>query len=207
VPEGGTPANTPIQVATDGQLSGREKFMAFVMFILGLALIVGGLWSFGNAKPSEDGTNPFAFKSKEKVVEEPGAANTGGGTKTTTETDYSDTVMVFVLTIGAGLLFTAALYPRIKEISLGALKVTTRDPTEKQQQAKEIAKKAAEEKVKDTDTPIPATQAGAVSVAAAAIAEKDVLNLVLAGASVDDLPVEEIGTRAANRAVKQTLAG
>jgi hypothetical protein len=63
--------NPPNPAPTAAALSDLEKLMAGVMFVVGLGLVVGGLLVFGSAKPREEGDNPFAFKSKEKVIEEP----------------------------------------------------------------------------------------------------------------------------------------
>ena len=74
-----------------------------MLVVLGSLLTVGVLIWFGLS--TDDG----GLKSKVTTVTEP-VGQTASGTKTTTTTDYADTIVVFALTSGAALVLAGAFY-------------------------------------------------------------------------------------------------
>jgi len=115
-------------------LSGTEKFLAAVLIVLGLGLIIGTLIWFA------DSTEGGGLVSKETTTTEP-VGQTAAGEKVVTETDYADTVVIFALTIGAGLLLSGALFTRLKEVKIGGATVVLQAP---ESVVKEAGDKAAQ---------------------------------------------------------------
>ena len=95
-------------------LTTSEKWRAALLVVLGILLTIGVLVWFGLS--TEDG----GLKSKVTNVSEP-VGEGATGTKTTTTTDYADTVVIFALTVGAAFILAGAFYGRLRELKLGGL--------------------------------------------------------------------------------------
>jgi hypothetical protein len=88
-----------------------EKASLVIFFALGIALTVVIVILFAH------GIHGKAFLSKEITTE-------GSGEKQVVkETDYSDTFLIFGLTAAATLVLVAGLYGRLRDITLGKLKL------------------------------------------------------------------------------------
>jgi hypothetical protein len=119
-------------------LSGTDKFLAGVLIVLGVGLVIGTLIWF--AASTEGG----GLVSKETKTTEPvGQAATGE--KVVTQTDYADTVVIFALTIGAGLLLSGALFTRLKEVKIGGATVVLQAPESVVKEAGDKAAKVSQE--------------------------------------------------------------
>ena len=115
-------------------LTQAEQGWTAVLVILGAMLTVGVLIWFGLS--TDDG----GLKSKVTTVTEP-AGQTTSGTKTTTTTDYADTIVIFALTAGAALVLAGAFYGRLRELKLGALTLGVGElaPDKQQQLDQQVA--------------------------------------------------------------------
>jgi hypothetical protein len=129
-------APTQVLTKTPETLTGFEKALAWALAGIGVALIMGSFIWFGAS------TDDFTLKSKEVVTSEPVG---GSGTKTTKETDYADTVVIFALTIGAAFTLAGAFYGRLREITIGGATLKV-GPTEEERQA--VTEKT-QEKIKE----------------------------------------------------------
>src|SRR5436190_2404111 len=115
-------------------LTVTEQAWSAVLVIIGSLLTVGVLIWFGLS--TDDG----GLKSKVTTVTEPAgqtasSGQTAAGTKTTTTTDYADTIVIFALTSGASLILAGAFYGRLRELKLGALTFDVGElPPQKQQE-------------------------------------------------------------------------
>lgn len=87
-----------------------------LLILIGSALIVGTLVWFG-----ADHQGGGGFVSKTVVT-----TGTGASQKVS-ERDYSDTVVIFALTAGSALLLAGCLYGRLRDITLGGVKVELDD--------------------------------------------------------------------------------
>jgi hypothetical protein len=164
-----------------------EKAMAWSLVGLGLALIIGVFIWFGAS--SDD----FTLKSKEVVTTEPVGDS---GEKSTTETDYADTVVIFAMTIGAGLVLAGAFYGRLREITIGGA-ILKLGPTEEQ---KETVAQKAEEKVKQQASP---EQAEILAPVAKVVAEEQLeAHSLLTVAEPSDNQLDAIAEVAANRVLE-----
>jgi hypothetical protein len=123
----------PSATKTPEALSNREKALAWALAIGGIVLVLGVLIWFGAS------TDDFSLKSKDVVTSEPVG---GSGSKTTTENDYADTVVIFVLTIGAAFTLAGVFYGRLREITIGGATLKIGAPTEEQKQ--KVGEKAEE---------------------------------------------------------------
>lgn len=83
---------------------------------LGTVLTVGTLAWFGLAHGGGTG-----FVSKMVTT-----TGTGESTKVV-ETDYSTTIVIFALTTGAALVLVGGLYGRLRDLTLGKLKIDVDD--------------------------------------------------------------------------------
>jgi hypothetical protein len=151
-----TPVIEVGQSKTPEKLTKTEKRLAGLMLVLGVLLTVGTLAWFAG---STDGT----LKSKETVTKEP-VGPEARGEKSTTETDYADTVVIFALTLGGVLILAGAFFGRIREIRLGGAVLTMGAPEEKRREAQDSAaakaREAAPEGKKDEAAAIARTLAG-----------------------------------------------
>ncbi len=190
---------TPVPVAAAAQkvtktpeaLSDREKALAWTLVGVGVALILGLLIWFGAS------SGDFGLKSKEITTTEPVG---GTGTKTTKQTDYADTVVIFGLTLGGALLLAGAFYGRLREITVGGaiLKV---GPSEEQKAAVgDAAEKKVREKAPD--------QAEAFAPLARALAESQLeARSFLTVGQASEAEVLEIAEGAATRVVDAASEG
>jgi hypothetical protein len=111
----------PADLAADGPpklrpLDPWEKAAIRVLIGLGILLTVGTLGWFGLDHGVGGG-----FVSK-------AVTTTGAGSSAkVVEKDYSDTVVIFALTAGVTLVLAGALYGRLRDITLGELKVDVDD--------------------------------------------------------------------------------
>lgn len=97
------------------ELDQWEKASALTLLIVGSVLTVGTLLWFGL------GHEGGALVSK--TVETTGE----GATKKVVETDYSDAIVIFAMTIGGACVLAGALYGRLRDITLGNLKIDVVD--------------------------------------------------------------------------------
>ncbi len=97
-------------------LDAWEKAAIRVLIVLGVLLTAGTLAWFGL-----DHRGGGGFVSKVVTT-----VHTGSSSKVV-ETDYSTTVVIFALTIGATFVLAGTLYGRLRDITLGALKVELDD--------------------------------------------------------------------------------
>jgi hypothetical protein len=182
-----TPA---VDTKTPETLGGWEKLVATILFLGGAALIAAMLLGF----PSGD----FTFKAKElKTVEEAGA-------KTTSETDFADSVAIFVLTAGAGLMLAGAFYGRLREITLGAFKATLRGaPVEEKDETAGKAEQKTEEKIEASPSDPPPEQKELAIAAAGEVAKADLDAAAARGLPPDDpLVQDEVAERAAQKVIR-----
>jgi hypothetical protein len=136
-------ASTSPTTKLPAPLTESEKAWSAVLVIIGFILIVGVLVWF--AASTGDGK----LKSKETTVTEP-AGQTATGTKTTTTTEYADTIVIFALTAGTGFLLAGAFYGRLRELKLGALTLGLGElPPQKQQELDKHIEDAVSDKVPD----------------------------------------------------------
>lgn len=105
-----TSATTKLPAA----LTPAEQRWSGMLVALGIVLIVGVTVWFGLS------TDNGGLKSKVSVVPEP-VGQSAAGTKTTTTTDYADTIVIFALTAGAAFILAGAFYGRLRELKLGGL--------------------------------------------------------------------------------------
>jgi hypothetical protein len=70
---------------------------------------------------------PFELSHRGGLVTKMTTTAVSGTTTKGTETDYDGTVVVFAITVGAAFLLTGTLYSRIRDITLGALKIDVGD--------------------------------------------------------------------------------
>ena len=89
-----------------------EKTAIWILIGAGLLLTVGTLCVFVFVHKGGSG-----FVSKAVTT-----SGTGSGAKVV-ETDYGDTVAIFAITAGAAFVLAGCLYGRLRDITLGALKV------------------------------------------------------------------------------------
>jgi hypothetical protein len=88
-----------------------------LLIVLGILLTVGTLVWFGLSHKAGGGS----FASKTVVT-------TGtGATQKVDETDYSDTIVIFALTLGATFVLAGTMYGRLRDITLGQLKIDLED--------------------------------------------------------------------------------
>lgn len=120
-----------------------EKWSSAILMLSGALLTLGVLAWFGL-----DHSGGGGFVSK--VTEASGA----GATQKTTTTEYSDTVIIFALATGAALLLAGGLYGRLRDLTLGPLKMGFAElPPDKQKTLDEAAKQTIEEKTPGKATP------------------------------------------------------
>lgn len=102
------------------KLDGWEQTAIVTFLVLGTLLTVGTLLWFGLA---HNGGTGFVSKT---------ITTTGTGSTTkTVETDYSTTIVVFALTTGAAFILAGGLYGRLRDLTLGNIKIDLDDGSEK----------------------------------------------------------------------------
>ena len=95
-----------------------ETASVILLMTLGTVLVVGVLGWF----VAHDKTGGLTTKS---------ITTTGSGaSQVVQETDYTDTVLIFALTAGAAFVLSGALYGRLRDITLGGVKLTLSDSSE-----------------------------------------------------------------------------
>lgn len=110
----GAGAATSATTKLPAALTTAEKWWAALLVALGTLLTIGVLVWFGLS------TEGGGLKSKDTTVSEP-VGEGATGTKTTTTTDYADTIVIFALTAGAAFVLAGAFYGRLRELKLGGL--------------------------------------------------------------------------------------
>jgi hypothetical protein len=89
-----------------------ERASAILLMALGVILTLGTLVWFGL---DHKGGGGFVSKVTE--------TDASDSTQRSTVTEYSDTVVIFALASGAGLILAGGLYGRLRDFTLGPLKV------------------------------------------------------------------------------------
>jgi hypothetical protein len=132
MPSGAATGPTP-----PAKLSSTEKALAGLLMGVGAILVAVLLSAFMASSSS------WSLVSKESS--ETVAGTTQAGEKKATTTEYSSTVLITGLGIGALLFLSGAFYGRIREITLpggGGIKVGDMPPEKKEELQKKIEKKA-----------------------------------------------------------------
>ncbi len=135
----------PATKSKPSELSTGERWLATLLIVIGI-LTIAILMSAFMARSSS-----WALVSKE--THEVTKATAQAGEKTSTSTEYSASVLIAGLSLGAVFLLTGAFYARIREITLpggAALKLGELPPDKEKKLNGEIAEKAKESGVADS---------------------------------------------------------
>jgi hypothetical protein len=132
-------------MAKPSELSKGERRLATLLIVIGILTIVILMSAFMAR------SNGWALISKE--TREVTKATAQAGEKTSTSTEYSDSVLIAGLSLGAVFLLTGAFYARIREITLpggAGIKLGELPPREAEKLNNVIAKKAKDSGVEDS---------------------------------------------------------
>jgi len=131
------PIAAPATKAKPSELSSGERWLAALLIVIGILTIVILMSAFMARSRS------WALVSKE--THEVTKATAQAGEKTSTSTEYSDSVLIAGLSLGAVFLLTGAFYARIREITLpggAALKLGELPPEKEEKLKSAIAERA-----------------------------------------------------------------
>lgn len=119
--------------------------------------------------------------------------------KTTREVDYSDTVAIFALTLGAALALAGGFYARLRSLKLGGLQIGLVDP-DAMKAATEKAGEKAEQKIEQRNITDPGKKEAAI-FAAQQVVMADLTNAAAIGIPATEQIVEGMAEQAAAKSV------
>jgi hypothetical protein len=93
-----------------------EKWAVLTFWVTGAILIAFSVIWYGGNNGAPGGTHSTLVSKLTTTM-------TVGTNKTVTETTYSDSFLIFTLTTGVLFLLAAGFYGRVRDITLGAVKV------------------------------------------------------------------------------------
>lgn len=172
-------------------LSDSERHWAATLAVCGVALILGTLVWYGLSHTgTRTGGVEGALVTKITTTSEP---SNKAEPKTTTTTEYGETIVIFDLTIGTAMLLCGAFYGRIREIKVEGMDLSL-EPAEA-----EAVNKGIEDAVNEAATP----KKEAVAPLAKTVAHQRAAEAILTSArGLPTEKLEEIG----RQAVRDVLA-